>query len=172
MTYSTRLTELATHLMHYDVQHFGAKEFGKIGTASGKYTGPRLALPEDVSVMLPVILLAEALRDAWGDRLVVISSYRPPEYNAALGGSPNSRHMRGKALDLRADGDYFFHWIVEQWEQGAFRAWAEEIEEGLDKPGRLWVGFGVYTEPHNRFIHIDCGYSHEPGGRPRDVRFK
>lgn len=48
---------------------------------------------------------AQELRDAWGGPLVLTSSYRSPEYNAAIGGATFSRHMYGDAVDIRADSE-------------------------------------------------------------------
>ena len=42
----------------------------------------------------------EALRDAVGLPLVVLSAYRTPEHNRAVGGARNSQHVEGRALDL------------------------------------------------------------------------
>lgn len=56
------------------------------------------------------VLLArefEAVREALARRagrdipLVVNSAYRTAAYNAAIGGSPRSQHVQGRALDLR-----------------------------------------------------------------------
>lgn len=44
----------------------------------------------------------EAIRTAAGNRPIeVLSAYRTPDYNAAVGGAPASQHLEGKALDLR-----------------------------------------------------------------------
>lgn len=43
----------------------------------------------------------EVIREACGHRPIVIgSAYRTPEYNALVGGVPNSQHVQGRALDL------------------------------------------------------------------------
>lgn len=46
------------------------------------------------------------LRHLWGGPLVVLSGYRTPEHNAAVGGAPNSYHMAGRAFDLQCSGPY------------------------------------------------------------------
>jgi len=48
---------------------------------------------------------AQELRSAWGGPLVLTSTYRSPEYNAAIGGATFSRHMYGDAVDIRADNE-------------------------------------------------------------------
>lgn len=48
---------------------------------------------------------AQQLRSAWGGPLILTSTYRSPEYNAAIGGAVFSRHMYGDAVDIRADSE-------------------------------------------------------------------
>jgi uncharacterized protein YcbK (DUF882 family) len=46
----------------------------------------------------------EAIRAACGHRpLVVLSAYRTQAHNKAVGGAPNSQHLLGRALDIRAE---------------------------------------------------------------------
>ena len=42
----------------------------------------------------------EILRAAAGGPLAVLSAYRTPEHNAAVGGAPQSQHVEGRALDV------------------------------------------------------------------------
>lgn len=42
----------------------------------------------------------EALRASAGAPLAVLSAYRTPAHNAAVGGAPKSQHVEGRALDL------------------------------------------------------------------------
>jgi hypothetical protein len=41
----------------------------------------------------------ERTREAIGGPLVVLSGYRDPEHNAAIGGAPGSQHVKGTAVD-------------------------------------------------------------------------
>jgi len=59
---------------------------------------------------VPALLLEKAkdvlnniqvLRDALGAPISIMSGYRSPERNAAVGGSPKSQHMEGNATDLQ-----------------------------------------------------------------------
>jgi hypothetical protein len=174
MNYNDKNTLLQSLMTRHGVCHFTSREFGRIGRAGGKYQGPNRDLPDDVRVMIPVIMLADRLRAAYGEPITVVSSYRPEEYNRVLSGtSTQSRHVVGTALDLAAkDRQGFLDVCTEYWHDGVFRKWAEEIEELLGLPAKLNVGFGVYPEPQNMFCHVDCGYASEPGGRPKDTRFK
>lgn len=44
--------------------------------------------------------LLDELRELVGEPLIVNSSYRSKLYNKAVGGSENSLHLKGKAVDL------------------------------------------------------------------------
>jgi len=42
----------------------------------------------------------QKLRDSFGLPIKIASGYRCPEHNKAIGGAPNSQHMRGTAVDI------------------------------------------------------------------------
>jgi uncharacterized protein YcbK (DUF882 family) len=78
----------------------------------------------------------EELRAAVGLPLVVLSAYRTIAHNRAIGGSPHSQHVEGRALDLAPpDG----------WTPLQLAAVARDIPE--------IVGVGFY--PARGFVHID-----------------
>jgi len=45
--------------------------------------------------------LFEEIRELVHAPLVILSAYRTPAHNRAIGGAPNSQHVQGRALDLR-----------------------------------------------------------------------
>ena len=46
----------------------------------------------------------QKLRTAIGRPIIINSAFRCPERNRQVGGSPNSQHMLGKAVDIRVNG--------------------------------------------------------------------
>ena len=46
----------------------------------------------------------QALRDTLGRPVIINSGYRNPSHNKAVGGSPNSYHIKGMAADIRVPG--------------------------------------------------------------------
>ncbi len=58
--------------------------------------------PARHAVVLLVTRVLQPLRTAWGRPLVINSGYRSPELNAAVGGVPDSQHVRGEAADIAA----------------------------------------------------------------------
>ena len=80
--------------------NFALSEFTESQTAA------RLGLDNDPPAELYETLKATArcmedVRDLLGGKPVLVSSaYRSPEVNKAIGGSANSQHMRGEAVDF------------------------------------------------------------------------
>jgi uncharacterized protein YcbK (DUF882 family) len=58
--------------------------------------------PDAWAIRLGVLFEAlDTIREAYGHPLVVVSGYRTPEHNQAVGGAGQSQHMMGRAVDLR-----------------------------------------------------------------------
>ena len=76
--------------------------------------------------------LLDELRELVGEPLIVNSSYRSKFYNKAVGGSENSLHLKGKAVDLRCTN-------------GTLRA--KIVKHALN----LGLSCGVY----NTWVHVD-----------------
>lgn len=47
----------------------------------------------------------DELRRLYGHPIIITSGYRCPELNKAVGGKPNSQHVKGQAADLKWDKD-------------------------------------------------------------------
>ena len=50
--------------------------------------------------------LLDAVREEAGIRFVINSSFRTEEYNESIGGGENSAHLRGLAVDIKADTSF------------------------------------------------------------------
>lgn len=91
----------------------------------------------------------QELREKLGIPLIITSGYRSPEHNKAVGGVPNSAHMKGIAFDIRMDNQ----------DPDVFEIAAREVG---------FRGFGYY--PKQGFMHIDLGRERTWGTRfPRSV---
>ena len=86
----------------------------------------------------------QALRDRLGKPLIVVSAYRSPEHNRAVGGARRSKHMDGTAFDI----------AMSNHDPAAFEAAAREVG---------FLGFGFY--PRSGFMHIDLGPARQWGER-------
>lgn len=81
--------------------------------------------------------LLDELRHRCGFAFVVTSGYRSPEHNAAIGGSPRSQHLLGRAADIAADAHTGRIIVQEAFKLGGFN------------------GIGINLKGSRRFIHLD-----------------
>jgi N-acetylmuramoyl-L-alanine amidase len=120
-------------------QHFSASEFESYFAAQRKgvnnSTPPR-ALWEKI---IPTLRIVDELRDSYGRPCRILSSYRSPEYNKAVGGAQFSQHKEFTALDITFDG------LSIQRVYERLIAWR--------KAGKFVGGLGLY--PSSGFVHID-----------------
>lgn len=87
------------------------------------------------------LLMADRARGHCGFAWVINSGYRTPDHNKKVGGSPNSSHIRGYALDVSCKDQKRRMSIVKS-----------AIEEGFHR-------IGIYKT----FIHLD----NDPSKAPR-----
>ena len=78
----------------------------------------------------------QTLRNRLGKPMIVLSGYRSPAHNKAVGGAPHSKHMLGTAFDI----------AMSNHDPVAFEAAARAVG---------FLGFGFY--PRSGFMHIDLG---------------
>jgi zinc D-Ala-D-Ala carboxypeptidase len=112
-----RAYSAANNLRHFRPAEFCSKD-GKSG------------MPQ-----IKAMLALDELREQWGHPIKLVSAYRSPEHNKAVGGSPNSYHMKGLAFDVSTKG----------WNQG------DKLEFVVRARQHQFMGFGFYRS----FIHID-----------------
>ena len=88
--------------------------------------------------------MLQALRVRLGKPLIVLSGYRSPEQNRAVGGAKASKHLEGIAFDI---------------------AMANHDPEAFEAAARAagFQGFGFY--PRSGFMHIDLGPARSWGER-------
>jgi len=124
-----------------------------------------LVLREQLLIKLELLLEEVNRRGVAADSLTIMSGYRTPWYNKAIGNVPYSRHVYGGAADvyvdvsprddnmddLNGDGriDYVDAQLLYRWANALFR-----------KPEHrsLAGGLGVYRRnaAHGPFLHIDA----------------
>ena len=76
-------------------EHFSRAEFASHDSAP---TPPGIPSPK-------LIAKLEALRTALGDKpITIVSGYRSPAHNKAVGGAKNSQHVKGRAADIKVEG--------------------------------------------------------------------
>lgn len=127
------MPDLYKHYSEYDGfwnwEHFTPKEI------SCRHCGEMVLDAESMDAL-------EELRTLWGQAIVLNSAHRCVTHNKAVGGSPNSRHLK-IAFDCRCPGD----------QQHAFISAARK------------AGFtGVGRYPGKGFVHVDTGPKREWAG--------
>ena len=90
----------------------------------------------------------QSLRNRLGKPMIVLSGYRSPAHNKAVGGAPHSKHKDGTAFDI----------AMSNHDPVAFEAAARAVG---------FLGFGYY--PRSGFMHIDLGPARH-WGEPFPVR--
>jgi len=108
--------------------------------------------------LFPLCQALEAIRAACGDRPVtIISGYRTPEHNAAVGGASKSQHMEGRAADIAVEGmapsdvhaatlDLFNAGKISIGGLGVYPAWVHvDVRPWIGHLAQ-WVGSGVGSE--------------------------
>lgn len=120
-------------------KNFKLEEF-EIATSAYRYH-----MAKDVNVVpleiKPLVrLLAEQLqiiRNVISMPIYITSGYRSPKYNAIIGGSKSSYHMKGMAADIKTDMN--------------IKQLHNIIETMMDNGEIMQGGLGLY----NSFIHYD-----------------
>ena len=121
------------------IKHFGAAEFESYFAARRKGVKnsqpPRKLWPN----IVPTLRIVDDLRESLGKPCRILSSYRSPDYNRAVGGATHSQHLEFNALDIAFDGV-------------SPRQVYERLLEWR-KAGKFTGGLGLY--PSSGFVHID-----------------
>ncbi len=120
-------------------RHFGAGEFTRYFArerGNVRNSTPPKRLWKNI---IPTLRIVDDLRASFDQPCILISSYRSPEYNRAVGGAALSQHVQFTALDIRIQG------VSPQRVYDRLLQWRRE--------GRFAGGLGLY--PSSSFVHID-----------------
>ena len=81
-------------------EHFDLSEFTRSATADRLHIDN--TIPEELIPNLKNLCerVLEPLREHFGIPVVISSGYRCPQLNKAVGGVPNSQHLKGEAADI------------------------------------------------------------------------
>jgi N-acetylmuramoyl-L-alanine amidase len=120
-------------------QHFSASEFESYFAAQRK--GVKNSAPPRPlwKKIIPTLRIVDELRESFGKPCRILSSYRSPTYNKAVGGAPLSQHKEFTALDIAFDG------VSPQSVYDRLIKWRQQ--------GKFSGGLGIY--PTSGFVHID-----------------
>lgn len=127
----------------WNLKHFSASELLTKGGSHSATGSPAFGLNTDPprdkwTNIKPSIVALDQLRNLLGASIHLLSVYRSPAYNSAVGGVSQSQHMEFKAIDFYAS-------------TGSPSHWASVLKE-LRSQGVFSGGIGIY----DTFVHIDC----------------
>ena len=119
--------------------HFRLSEFSRSATADSH--GIDNSVPKELIPSLKNLCeqVLEPLREHFGIPVVISSGYRCPQLNKAVGGVPNSQHLKGEAADIilppslsskPSSLSSWFYWILDNtcfdqliWEKKGSSRW-------------------------------------------------
>lgn len=133
--------------------HFTLAEFTDSQTAARK--GIHNVPPHNSQEMKNLertALAMEEVRTILGDKPILISSgYRSPQVNAAVGGSKNSAHMSGLAVDFSCPGFGTPKHICKKLEPHMKELGIDQLIHEYD----TWVHLGLRDPPRHQALTID-----------------
>ena len=141
--------------------HFGAKEF--LCKQASKY--PKYLVVQSSLINLLERMIEEAnRRGVTIKKFVIMSGYRTPSYNKAIGSSKYSRHMYGDASDIYVDDNHdgFMDDLDGDGKTtNKDTKWLADLANDVQRKHNIKGGVGIYkrTSRHPRFVHVDTrGY--------------
>lgn len=145
------LDGLTEFLRASGIDHFSGREVCPVGKKA-KGTGPALILAPRVlwQNILPTLRVLEEARSHFGKPIMILSGYRDPAYNRAIGGETASLHMSFNAIDSVVQGvdvRDFAHYLN-------------------TRPDAARLGIGLYVK--SGFVHCD---TRGRIGRPAPARW-
>jgi uncharacterized protein YcbK (DUF882 family) len=122
-----------------EFKHFGAREFESYFAAQRK--GVKNSQPPKRlwKSIVSTLRIVDELRESFNKPCRILSSYRSPDYNRAVGGAAMSQHLEFTALDIAIDG------VAARLVYERLLQWRKE--------GKFTGGLGYY--PSSGFVHID-----------------
>ncbi len=142
-------------------KHFYARDF--LCKQASKY--PKYLVVQSSLINLLEKMIEEANRRGVKiKKFVIMSGYRTPAYNKAIGSSTYSRHMYGDASDIYVDDNHdgFMDDLNGDGKTtNADTKWLADLANDVQHKNNIKGGVGIYkrTSRHPRFVHVDArGY--------------
>jgi uncharacterized protein YcbK (DUF882 family) len=96
------IREFQSFLDRNQIEHFTAREVLFLGASNSWLKLNTVPDPSLWPNILPALAAADELRRRLAKPIQILSAYRNPAYNRAIGGARNSQHAQFRALDLTA----------------------------------------------------------------------
>lgn len=150
--------DLETFIDSLGLRYFRGAEFTSYWTRKRGAVENAVPPRELWKNIVPTLIVADELRQQIGSPCDVLSSYRSPSYNRAVGGERASYHMKFMALDLTFDKGNASLWHTQAVALRGHRFPFPDVDGVPWKGSFAWRGgIGLYVK--SNFIHIDSrGY--------------
>jgi hypothetical protein len=140
--------------------NWGIREVGKSAPSTSKAASSEpmpagtWAMEQPLSSGTPVNMgNVKQIGAQWGR---VTSTYRSPEHNRAVGGVPNSYHLRGRAIDIARRPGVSHYQIA-----AAYRSAGYALAESLDEGDHSHFAFGspkhYRSSPQPQMVAVKAG---------------
>lgn len=100
---------------------------------------------EDIWLNLRVLMaFLDQLREAWGSGIIITSGYRCEALNKAVGGSKNSSHKYGLAVDMKpvnGKNKEFFHFV-----ESFLKDKNVDFDQLINEYNYSWVHLGLFNK--------------------------
>ena len=137
MKYSNHEKEFKAWFDTLGLKHFSAKELIVLHRRRRGKVQNQLPPMHMWRNMVQVLVIVDLLRASLGRSCSIVSLYRSPAYNKAVGGAPASKHKQGIAADIQFSG------ISPKRVHAKLSAWRNS--------GVFKGGLGLYST----FVHVD-----------------
>ena len=132
---------------HFRLKDFLCKEAG----GYPKY----VVVQEDLVLKLESILATLRTRGYAAPTLRLMSGYRTPAYNKAIGNVWYSMHLFGGAADIVVDTDLNRDGVIDRGDAVALSRLVNDAAASDEKQGSGGLGIYGATTAHGPFVHVD-----------------
>lgn len=126
-------------------EHFNLSEFERSATADRMHIDN--TIPEELIPSLKNLCeqVLEPLREHFGTPVIISSGYRCPALNNAVGGVPNSQHLKGEAADIILPPSTL------NAQRSTLNDWFFWLKDNTNFDQLIWEKKGA-----SRWIHVSC----------------
>lgn len=150
----TKTEQLEKFIDDLKLRHFRGRELTPYWKR--RRNGVRNSMPPEElwPNIIPTLVVLDALRAKLEAPITLLSTYRSPEYNAAVGGEKQSYHMRFMAIDFTAAAGSPARWAALLNRMRGQKFDLPEERSGARGEWTFRGGIGIY--PDSGFVHVDC----------------
>lgn len=147
----TKAQQFEEFIDRLGLRHFKGAEFTPYWSRT--HGGVKNSVPPESlwTNIIPTIIILDKLREELGAAITMLSTYRSPAYNTAVGGEPASFHMKFRAIDFSCTSGSPTEWA------NKLRSWRGKEFTLPGNAGQFEFRGGIGLYP--TFAHVDTrGY--------------